>query len=154
MMVHSMNIFGERQHPEKFIPMCVRNILKGEMIKIHGVKGKEISSRCWIHAREVGNGLIFLIENGKIGETYNIVGEERNVLELANMASKVLRGRTLKENEIDWIDFHTTRPGHDLRYALDGQKLKDLGWEPTLNLDQSFEKMIIWMSNNPQWLNL
>ena len=53
--VHSMNIFGERQHPEKFIPMAVRSILKEEPVTIHGIEGGEVSSRCWIHAREVGN---------------------------------------------------------------------------------------------------
>ena len=152
--VHSMNIFGERQHHEKFIPMTVRKILRNEKIPIHGIKGENISSRCWIHAREVGNGLIFLIENGKIGETYNVVGEEKNVLDMANRACMVLKNRKLNDKEIEWVDYHTTRPGHDLRYALSGKKLKELGWKPTLTIEDSFDKMVFWMSNNPHWLNI
>lgn len=156
MQVHSMNIFGERQHPEKFIPMTVKKVLKKEKVPIHGIKGQEISSRCWIHAREVANGLLFLLENGKLGETYNIVGEEKSVLDLANMVSKMINGRNLKDSEIEWIDYHTTRPGHDLRYALCGDKLKELGWHPNFALDESFNKMIDWMiqPENLKWLNL
>jgi len=152
--VHSMNIFGERQHPEKFIPMVVKRLLSGEKITIHGIKGESISSRCWIHAREVCNGLIFLMGKGKIGETYNIIGEERSVLELANTASMAIKARDLHDDEIDWVDYHKNRPGHDLRYALSGEKIKELGWSPSNTLDQSFSKMVKWMADNPKWLNL
>ena len=153
---HSMNIFAERQHVEKFVPMVVRRILKKEKVSIHGIKGKDISSRCWIHAREVCNGLLFLLENGKIGESYNIIGEEKSVLDLANWVSQSINKRPLKDNEIDWVDYHTTRPGHDLRYALDGGKIKELGWTPSISLKDSFDKMVQWMvqPENLKWLNL
>ena len=165
MIVRSMNIFGERQHPEKFIPKTVRAILKGEKVTIHGVPGK-ISSRCWIHAREVCNALLFLMEKGEIIEkkyqfdpshgVYHIVGEERSVLDLANRISEIIRGRKLKEDEIEYVDFHSTRPGHDLRYALSGEKLKNMGFRYTMNLEESFDKMIRWMirPENRRWLNL
>ena len=153
---HSMNIFAERQHVEKFVPMVVRRILKKEKVSIHGIKSKDISSRCWIHAREVCNGLLFLLENGKIGESYNIIGEEKSVLDLANWVSQSINKRPLKDNEIDWVDYHTTRPGHDLRYALDGGKIKELGWTPSISLKDSFDKMVQWMvqPENLKWLNL
>lgn len=155
-LVHSMNIFGERQHPEKFIPLTTRAILNKEPVNIHGIKGKDISSRCWIHAREISNGLLFLLKKGKIGETYNIVGEEKSVLDLAHKISQVINKRKLKPNEIHWEDFHTTRPGHDLRYALDRAKIEKLGWKSELTLDQSFKKTIKWMiqPQNKKWLNL
>ena len=151
-----MNIFGERQHPEKFVPKTVRAILNGEKIPIHGIKDGEISSRCWIHAREVANALVFLFEKGKFGESYNILGEEKSVLELANRTSFLINSRNLSDEEIEWIDFHTTRPGHDLRYALNGDKLKELGWIPSYNLLNSFDKMVNWMvlPENMHWLNL
>ncbi|MDD1779550.1 MAG: GDP-mannose 4,6-dehydratase [Candidatus Helarchaeota archaeon] len=156
LMCHSMNIFGERQHPEKFIPKTVRAILKNQLIPIHGIKGKKISSRCWIHAREVCNALIFLLENGKLGETYNIVGEERSVLDLAEMAYFFIKDTNLPYNQIEWIDYHTTRPGHDLRYALSGKKLAELGWQSSLTFEDSFNKTIDWMTRaeNRHWLNL
>ena len=155
-MVHSMNIFGERQHPEKFIPMVVRKVLKGEKIKIHGIKDGKVSSRCWIHAREVANGLQFLLENSKIGESYNVIGEERSVLDLAGNIYKIIKRSELTDKDIEWIDYHTTRPGHDLRYALCGDKIRELGWVPRFTLEESLEKMVLWMitPENLHWLNL
>ena len=156
LMCHSMNIFGERQHPEKFIPKIIQAILNKKKVPIHGIKDGEISSRCWIHAREVANAIIFLFEKGLPGESYNIVGEERDVLWVANEVSKMINDRPLNDEEIEWIDFHTNRPGHDLRYALDGTKLTELGWKPSYTLEQSFDKSIDWMMNpaNKHWLNL
>lgn len=151
---HSMNIFGERQHPEKFVPLVVRKILNNEKVPIHGIKGKEISSRCWIHAREVASAILFLLSKGIIGESYNIIGEEKDVSYIANLVSLIINNKPLED--IEWIDFHHQRPGHDLRYALDGNKLKGLGWEPKLTLEKSFEKMVDWMvlPANRHWLNL
>ena len=158
-MVHSMNVFGERQHLEKFIPMTTKNILEGKLVVLHGIQGtNDISSRCWIHAREVCNALLFLTEKAKNEESYNIVGEERNVLNVANLINQVIKGegKFLKDNEVKWIDYHLTRPGHDLRYALDGLKLKKMGFEYKMGLDESFEKTIRWMiqKENLRWLNL
>ncbi len=165
MIVRSMNIFGERQHPEKFIPKTVRAILRGEKVTIHGLPGN-ISSRCWIHAREVCNALLFLTDKGEVIEKkhqfdrsygiYHVVGEERNVLDLANQIAEIIKGQKLGESEIEYIDFHSTRPGHDLRYALSGRKLKEMGFKYTMNLDESFNKMIHWMikPENRRWLEI
>lgn len=154
--VHSMNIISERQHPEKFVPKTVRALLQNEKIPIHGIKGGKISSRCWIHAREVANALMFLLEKGNPGETYNVIGEEKSVLDVANKACKIVKGRELLDKEIEWIDYHTQRPGHDLRYALSGEKLLNMGFHYTLSFDQWFDKMINWMilPENKKWLNL
>jgi len=165
MITRTMNVFGERQHPEKFIPKTVRAILNDEVVTIHGLPGN-ISSRKWIHARNVCDALLFLMEKGELIEKkyqndpshgiYHIVGEERNVLELANRISMIIKGRELEASEIEYVDFHSTRPGHDLRYSLDGSKLKSLGFEYPLTLEQSFNKMIKWMikPENQKWLNL
>ena len=164
-LTRTMNVFGERQHPEKFIPRTIKAILNGTPIQIHGIS-PNISSRCWIHAREVCNALLFLMENGEIIEkkhqfdrqhgVYHIVGEEKDVLYLANRISKIIKGRELNQDEIEFIDFHSTRPGHDLRYALDGGKLKRAGFQYTMSLDDSFDKMVRWMidEKNIKWLNL
>lgn len=164
MITRTMNVIGERQHSEKFVPKTVRAILEGERVVIHGT-GRNISSRCWIHARNVCDALIFLMDKGETIEKkhqddkqrgiYHIVGEERNVWDLANRISLIIRGRKLDpEQEIEFVDFHQTRPGHDLRYALSGEKLKNMGFEYKLSLEQSFDKMIRWMiaTENRRWL--
>jgi len=155
-MVHSMNIYGERQHPEKFIPMTINKVLTGEKIVLHGIKGGKCSSRCWIHAREVCNGLIYLTSIGVMGESYNIVGEEKDVLDIANRISIAITMKPLEESKIEWVDFHKTRPGHDSRYALSGEKLKKIGWIPTFSIDDSLGKTVRWsiQSENKRWLNL
>lgn len=151
----SMNVFGERQHPEKFIPKTVKAILENQKVVIHG-SPDEVSFRFWIHARNVADFLIFLMEKGKIKETYNIVGVERSVLDVANMIARIIKGRSLNENEIQYVKFHDARPGHDRRYALDGTKAKELGWEAKLNFEESFDKMVRWMiaDQNRRWFNL
>jgi dTDP-glucose 4,6-dehydratase len=155
-MVHSMNIIGERQHPEKFVPKTVRAILNGEKVILHGKGPKDCSSRCWIHARNVADALLFLLDRAETEETYNIVGEERTVLEMANWICEVIKGRPLKENEIEWVDYHSARPGHDKRYALDGSKLAKMGWKPPKNLEESLKKTVRWMIDpkHRRWLNL
>jgi len=152
-ITRSMNIFGERQHPEKFIPKTVKAILENKSVVIHGVPG-QISSRCWIHARNICDALLFLMEKSEAEEIYNIVGEERNALDLANRISRIIKNRDLEEKEIEYVDYHKTRPGHDRRYALDGSKLREMGYQPKLTLDQSFDKMIKWMVENRKWLEL
>jgi len=164
-ITRTMNVFGERQHPEKFIPKTVKAILEGKPVMVHGLPGK-ISSRCWIHARNVCDALLFLMDRGELIEKkyqfdpqhgiYHIVGEERTALDLANKISEIIRGRPLKKEEIEFVDFHRTRPGHDKRYALSGEKLAKIGWKPKLTVDQSFENMIKWMirPENQKWLNL
>jgi len=154
-MVHSMNIFGERQHPEKFVPMVVRKILRKEKVIIHG-KPNQISQRHWLFTKNIYDGLFFLLFNGKREESYNIVGEEKDALWMANKISQIIQGRKLKENEIEFKDYHVLRPGHDFRYALSGEKLKKLGWIPKLNLEESLRKCVEWMirPENQKWLDL
>jgi len=153
-MVHSMNIIGERQHPEKFIPKTIRALLKGEKVILHGQDRNTISSRCWIHARNVADGLLFLLKEGQTGEVYNIVGEERTVWEIADWICQVVKNRPLEDSDVEFIDFHNARPGHDRRYALSGEKLKKMGWEPVISLEQSLKKTVKWTLENPKWLSI
>lgn len=147
-LTHTMNIFGERQHPEKFVPLAVNSILKGEKVCLHG-SPDNVSSRCWIHARSVADALLFVNEQ-KSG-VYSIVGPERDVLYLANRICQVIKGRDLQEEEIDWVDFHKTRPGHDLRYSLDGSKIKNMGFDYKFTFEESFDKTIKWILDNKKW---
>ena len=144
-----MNIFGERQHPEKYIPMCINRVLKGESITVHSSKEGDPGKRHYIHARNVASAVLFLLDNFEQREKYNIVGEkELNNLQLAQFIAEVLG----KELKYELVDFHSSRPGHDLRYALDGSKLKDMGFEYAANFEQSLTKTIQWTLDHPEWL--
>ncbi len=155
-IVRSMNIIGERQHPEKFVPKTIRAILNGEKVTLHGRGPQDVSSRCWIHARNVADALLFLLDKAEREEFYHIVGEEKTVLEMANWICEVIKGRRLKEDEIDWVDYHTARPGHDKRYALSGEKLAKMGWHPPVDLEKSLKKTVAWSIDpkHRKWLNL
>lgn len=150
-MVHSMNIVGQRQHAEKYVPKTIRSILNNEKVILHGI-GNTFSSRKWIHARNICDGLLFLTEKAEDEQSYNIVGEERNVLEIANWICKVIRGRELFSKEYEIIDVHSLRPGHDLRYCLNGEKMENMGWNPKISLEQSIRRTVEWTIKHPQWL--
>jgi dTDP-glucose 4,6-dehydratase len=149
-IVNVMNAFGERQHVEKFIPLCIKKILNNELIQIHSYPDKLTSgTRFYIHSQNIASAVLFLIKNGKIGEKYNISGEkEVSNLDLAKLIAKFIG----KELKYELIDFHSSRPGHDLRYGLDGSKIYDLGWNPKFNFENSLEKTVLWTLNNLEWL--
>lgn len=153
-IVRSMNITGERQHPEKFLPKTIKAILNNEKVNLHGKGREDLSSRCWIHARNVADGLLFLLDKAEREEFYHIVGEERTVLEMADWICEVIKGRKLKDDEIEFVDYHTARPGHDKRYALSGEKLAKMGWRPPVDLEKSLKKTVNWTLKHQKWLNL
>jgi dTDP-glucose 4,6-dehydratase len=150
MIVNVMNAFGERQHVEKFIPLCIKRILNGEKIMIHSYPDKKRSgTRFYIHAQNIAGAVLFLIEHGTIGEKYNIRGEkEVGNLELAQQIAKIMD----KELIYEMVDFHSDRPGHDLRYGLDGTKLKEMGWSVKVPFDESLERTVKWTLQHLQWL--
>jgi dTDP-glucose 4,6-dehydratase len=150
-ITHCMNIFGERQHPEKFIPMTIANVRDGKTVIVHADKTKTISgSRFYIHARNVANALMFIMDKGVAGDKYNIVGDrEVSNLELAQLIADI-QGKTLY---YEMVDFHSSRPGHDLRYALDGTKLKEMGWNIPMTFDASLRSTINWsLKHSNKWL--
>jgi len=149
-MVNVMNAFGERQHVEKFIPKCIKSILNNEKIFIHSDKTcTKPGSRFYIHARNIAAAVLFLINKGSIGELYHITGEkEVNNFEMAQFISRVLN----KELIYELVDFHSDRPGHDERYALDGNKLFSLGWDLPVDFEHSLKNTILWTLENPKWL--
>lgn len=150
-MVNVMNAFGERQHVEKFIPLCIKNILENNTITIHADEECVNSgSRFYIHARNIADAVMFLIKNGTIGELYHITGEK----EVSNLDMAKLIADTIgKDLKYEMVNFHSTRPGHDLRYALNGDKLTQLGWTPPVNFESSLKNTIIWTLKNQKWLN-
>lgn len=151
-ITHTMNIFGERQHPQKFIPKCIRSILKEWTIKIHAdPTGTIPGSRFWIHARNVAHAIMFLLEKGEDRDKYNIVGEkEVDNLAMAKFIAEVLG----KQLHYVMVDYHSSRPGHDLRYALDGTRLQQMGFKYPKTFEESLKNTIEWTLKNPQWLEI
>lgn len=149
-IVNVMNAFGERQHVEKFIPKCIDMILRDEEIQIHANEDcTKAGTRFYIHSRNIASAVLFLIQNGKIGDKYNITGErEMSNLEMAQFIANVI-GKPLKYK---MVNFHSDRPGHDLRYALDGNKLLNLGWEMPVDFEASLRKTVMWTLNHREWL--
>ena len=160
-ITHTMNVFGERQHPEKFIPMCIKRARDGESVTIHSDSTKTIpGSRHYIHAEDVADAVLFLLDyEGEFETTwggakcpkFNIVGsEELNNLDLATIIAEA-QGKELK---YEMVDFHSSRPGHDLRYALDGDKMKRLGWEPAKSVRERIAEVTKWTLDNERWITL
>jgi dTDP-glucose 4,6-dehydratase len=107
-------------------------------------------TRFYIHARNIAQAVLFLINNGSIGESYNLTGEkEVSNLEIAQIIAKCLN----KELKYNMVDFHSSRPGHDLRYGLDGTKIKSLGWKDPVDFETSLSKTVMWTLENQKWLN-
>lgn len=171
----TMNVLGERQHAEKFVPKVISHVLSGKTIPIHADKTRTKSgSRFYVHARNVGHALKFLVDRAMeeqsdtrylapgdhisgslktrkslLGDRVNIVGErETTNLELAQIIAEII-GKPL---HYELVDFHSARPGHDLRYALDGTKLRDMGFRFPWNLQESLSHIVQWYLANPDWL--
>ena len=159
-VTHTMNVFGERQHPEKFIPATIQKVRDGETVIIHSDPTRTVAGcRMYIHARDVAEGLMFILglenypHSGDYGHAhcpkFNLVGtEEIDNLTLAQMIAAAVG----KELKYEMTDFHTSRPGHDMRYALDGSLLKSLGWEPKIKLSERITEMVQWTLGNDRWL--
>lgn len=159
-ITHTMNVFGERQHPEKFMPLVIKAVRDGGKVTIHSDSTRTVpGSRHYIHAKDVAEATTFLLKNDFTSEPdetgakyskFNIVGsKELNNLELAQMIADIQQ----KPLNYEMIDNHTSRPGHDLRYALCGEKMKSLGFEPSKSIEQRIKDVVMWTLDNPRWLN-
>jgi dTDP-glucose 4,6-dehydratase len=156
-VTHTMNVFGNRQHPEKYIPKCIRSIDNGETLYIHSDSTKtNPGSRHYIHGEDVADAIIFLMKNencllseNNLCPKFNVVGqEELNNLELAQIIAEVIN----KPLKYEFVDFHTSRPGHDLRYAIAGDRLARLGWVPKVSVRERVREVVEWSLNHSEWI--
>ena len=159
-ITNTMNLYGERQHTEKWIPKIMKYILAGKELEIHSDKNcQNPGTRSYIHCRNVADAIIFIINKGVIGERYNIAGEkEVNNYEIVKMIHKHMndfqtsKGLPDLDLKCKMVDFHSDRPGHDLAYRLDPSKLATLGWSPPVGFDKSIEKVVFWTMTRQEWL--
>lgn len=158
-ITNTMNNFGEMQDSEKFPAMVQKKVAEGKVVPIHATEDGRIGSRYYLHARNTADAVLHILNNtepyhhlsGEIDrpDRYNIVGErELTNLELA----RLIAGLMGKELHFELENFHGTRPGHDLRYALDGKRMEQLGWYPPVGLELSLKNVINWQKDHPQWL--
>ncbi len=159
-ITNTMNVLGERQHPEKYLPKVINHVLEGETLPIHSNPEKtQAGLRHYIHARNIGDALVYILEHSD--ETldnidagkgkFHIVGEkEYDNLELAQEIAKCVG----KELKYEMVDFHSQRPGHDLRYAMSGKKMEELGWKHPVPISDSIKNIVEWTLDpeNVRWL--
>jgi len=149
------NNYGPYQFPEKLIPLVILNAISGKPLPIYG-KGDQI--RDWLHVEDHAKALIKVIQEGEIGETYNIGGynEKTNlqvVQTICDILEKLHPSTHITPNTYhDLITFVKDRPGHDIRYAIDASKIDEkLGWKPEETFETGIKKTVEWYLNNESW---
>jgi len=148
------NNYGPNQFPEKLIPLFINNIRNNNPLPVYG-KGENV--RDWLYVVDHARAIDLVFHNGKEGETYNIGGfNEWKNIDLIKVICKVMDeelGREEGSSE-ELITYVTDRAGHDLRYAIDANKImKKLGWEPSLQFEEGIRKTIKWYLDNEEWLS-
>ena len=147
------NNYGAYQFPEKLIPLVTLNALEGKALPIYG-DGKQI--RDWLHVADHARALRLVLEKGRTGETYNIGGHnEKTNLEVVKTICSLLDRLVPDSPHVpheSLITYVTDRPGHDVRYAIDADKIeKDLGWVPEETFESGIEKTVRWYLDNSEW---
>ena len=139
------NNYGAYQFPEKLIPVVISKALNDEPIPVYG-KGENV--RDWIHVHDHNVGVDMIVRNGRDGEIYNLGGHsERTNLEVVKIILKQL------DKPESLITYVTDRPGHDLRYAINSEKVeKELGWNRTYTFEEGIKETINWYVNNQEWI--
>jgi len=148
------NNYGPYQFPENLIPLMILNAVNNKPLPVYG-KGENI--RDWLYIKDHCEAIWTVIQKGKIGETYNIGGNnEWKNIDIVNKICDIL-AEELKKDPIEFkklITFVKDRPGHDLRYAMDSTKIKsELHWQPRETFETGLRKTIKWYLNNQKWIN-
>lgn len=151
LVTNCSNNYGPFHFPEKLIPVVILKALAGETIPVYG-KGENI--RDWLYVEDHADALLTVVAKGTVGRTYNIGGEnEAKNIDLVRMICAILdEKRPGDAPYADQISFVTDRPGHDMRYAIDPARIREeLGWRPSVTLEQGLEKTVQWYLDNEAW---
>ena len=148
------NNYGPNQFPEKLIPLMIHNIQNNKPLPVYG-KGENV--RDWLYVIDHARAIDDVFHQGKLGETYNIGGfNEWKNIDLVKVICRTMDkklGRSEGESE-KLITYVTDRAGHDLRYAIDANKImNELGWKPSLQFEEGIEKTVDWYLANQQWMD-
>jgi dTDP-glucose 4,6-dehydratase len=143
LVCRASNNYGPFQHPEKLIPLCILNALAGDSLPVYG-DGMQV--RNWLYVDDHCTGIDAVLENGQVGEVYNIGGPD----EMANI-DVVRRILELTGRDESLIEYVTDRPGHDRRYSLASEKVEGLGWSAAVGFDEGLERTVAWYRDNESW---
>ena len=148
------NNYGPYHFPEKLIPLCILNALNGKPLPIYG-DGQQV--RDWLFVKDHCAAIRTVLENGSLGETYNIGGwNEKANIDVVKQICAILdevKPRSDQKSYVEQITFVKDRPGHDRRYAIDASKIElDLGWRPAETFETGIKKTVQWYLDNPEWV--
>lgn len=159
------NNYGPYHFPEKLLPLMILNAVEGKSLPVYG-DGKNV--RDWLYVEDHCNAVWLILNTGRVGETYNIGGEcEKQNVEVVNRVCEILEEAYPARNNPhleksagpvkqykDLITFVKDRPGHDRRYAINCDKIKEeLGWKQNNNFEEGLRKTVAWYLRNDVWLN-
>ncbi|MDD3725670.1 MAG: dTDP-glucose 4,6-dehydratase [Candidatus Ratteibacteria bacterium] len=142
-IIRSTNNYGPNQYPEKFIPLFITNAIEDKILPLYG-DGKNV--RDWLFVLDNCRGIDVILHRGKEGEIYNIAGgnEKENIF----IAKKILEYLGKPDTLIKFVK---DRPGHDRRYSISCEKIKRLGWQPIVSLEEGLKQTVGWYKNNEDW---
>lgn len=145
LITRSSNNYGPYQFPEKFVPLMITNALSDKALPVYG-DGKQ--QRDWLHVEDNCRGILSVLKKGKLGEVYNIGGQDLD--ENLTLVRRILDLTGKPESLVSYVQ---DRPGHDRRYALDCKKITtELGWSPAISLEDGLRRTIDWYKNYGNWL--
>jgi dTDP-glucose 4,6-dehydratase len=138
------NNYGPRQYPEKLIPLCILNALHGDPLPVYG-DGLQI--RNWLYVEDFARGIQTVLERGRPGEAYNVGGPDE--CENIEVVRRILE---LTGRDDSLIEYVRDRPGHDRRYSLSSDKLREeLGWQAGVRFDEGLARTVDWYRDNEAW---
>ena len=151
LLTNCSNNYGPYHFPEKLIPVVILNALAGKPIPVYG-KGENV--RDWLYVEDHADALLTVLSRGTVGRSYNIGGENeaRNIDLVRKICAILDAKKPASGSYADLITFVTDRPGHDARYAIDPARIRtELGWRPSVTLDEGLEKTVQWYLENEAW---
>lgn len=158
-ITNTMNNFAQFQGGSKYPVIIQKKLMADEEVEVHAASDGQIGTRHYIHSRNTADAVLFIIKNlppykhqpGLVDkpDRYNIVGDAHlDNLELAKIIAKLMN----KKLKYKLVDFHSSQPGHDLHYGLDGTKMAKLGWKSPISFEESMKATIDWQTENPEWI--
>tara|TARA_Y100000593_G_scaffold30049_1_gene59573 strand:- start:5273 stop:6226 length:954 start_codon:yes stop_codon:yes gene_type:complete len=147
-LLRPTNNYGIGQYPEKLIPIAVKNLMRGKKIRLHD-GGTPV--RNWLHAEDTAAAVMTIIDSGNVDEIYNVAGgfEQKNIETVLKIIDNFY-----EDNDYTWndhVDFAYSREGQDVRYALNDDKLRALGWKPTKDFNVEISQIVKYYKSNFIW---
>ena len=150
-LTNCSNNYGPFHFPEKLVPVVILNALHGQPIPVYGDGG---NVRDWLYVEDHADALLLVLEKGELGRSYNIGGENeaRNIDLVRTICAEMDRLRPESAPHDQLITFVTDRPGHDRRYAIDPDRIRnELGWRPSVTVEEGLRRTVEWYLENEDW---